>query len=192
MPRKHEKKSQNESQNTNQMKTRQNQTSLTSKASLRYGLAAAFLLSVAGWGTSCKDTYDLDEKLPSNFGSNLMTYLERNNYENYSQLVKDLGYEEALSGVSLKTLFAADDDAFERFYANNSWGVHEHADLTTALPIRQSFFRRVQCRCLEVLPREQQDPGLHEGYERSTDDHLCGKVPQEQQNYQRRPELHFQ
>ena len=132
MPRKHEKKSENESQNTNQMKTRQNQTSLTSKASLRYGLAAAFLLSVAGWGTSCKDTYDLDEKLPSNFGSNLMTYLERNNYENYSQLVKDLGYEEALSGVSLKTLFAADDDAFERFYANNSWGVHEYADLTTA------------------------------------------------------------
>ncbi|MBR0036152.1 MAG: hypothetical protein IJP70_00760 [Bacteroidales bacterium] len=114
------------------MKTNLNHKSTTSKSVRHLGLAAAFLLSLAGLASGCKDTYDLDEKLPSNFGSNLMTYLEKNNFENYSQLVKDLGYEEALSGVSLKTLFAADDDAFERFYANNNWGVHEYDDLTPA------------------------------------------------------------
>ena len=95
-------------------------------------MAAAWIAVVAGTCLSCQDTYDLDEKLPPNFGSNLMTYLENNNFKNYSQLVKDLGYEEALSGVSLKTLFAADDEAFERFYQTNRWGVRQYSDLTTA------------------------------------------------------------
>lgn len=105
---------------------------LLSKANRHHWMPVALLLSAVSLGTGCSDTYDLDEKLPSNFGSNLMTYLEENNYENYAKLVKELGYEEALSGVSLKTLFAADDEAFERFYAHNSWGVHSYEDLSMA------------------------------------------------------------
>lgn len=97
----------------------------------RSALCAAILLSTMGWGSSCQE-YDLDEKLPPNFGSNLMTYLSENDFENYRRLVQDLGYEEALSGVSLKTLFAADDEAFARFYRHNQWGVHSYEDLTTA------------------------------------------------------------
>lgn len=82
--------------------------------------------------SSCQDAYDLDDKLPPNFGETLMDYLEDNNFENYSRLVKDLGYEEALRGKTLKTLFAANDEAFDRFYANNIWGVRSYEDLSAA------------------------------------------------------------
>jgi len=81
--------------------------------------------------SSCSD-YDLDQKLPPNFGTSLMDYLEENGFENYRQLVKDLGYEEALKGSALKTLFAANDEAFARFYAANPWGVHSYQELTLA------------------------------------------------------------
>lgn len=92
---------------------------------------ASMLCAISLWG-SCDTPYDLDEKLPPNFGTTLMSYLEDNGFKNYSQLVKDLGYEEALKGATLKTLFVADDAAFERFYASNSWGVKSYSELTLA------------------------------------------------------------
>lgn len=91
-------------------------------------LATALLATMS----SCQDAYDLDDKLPPNFGETLMDYLEDNNFETYSRLVKDLGYEEALRGKTLKTLFAADDEAFARFFAANPWGVHSYEDLSPA------------------------------------------------------------
>lgn len=96
--------------------------------------AYPMLLAGLAMGTlsSCQDVYDLDEKLPPNFGKSLMDYLDDNGYENYRRLVTDLGYEEALSGASLKTLFAADDEAFERFYRSNAWGVHSYEQLSLA------------------------------------------------------------
>lgn len=110
------------------------QISLSQKSSAHAAkwFMVSLMLTAAGWGTSCKDEYDLDEKLPPNFGSNLMTYLESNDFQNYRQLVKDLGYDDALSGVSLKTLFAANDEAFARFYASNPWGVKSYEELTDA------------------------------------------------------------
>lgn len=92
------------------------------------------LLAALAMGTlgSCQDAYDLDEKLPPNFGTSLMDYLSENGYDNYRRLVVDLGYEEALSGATLKTVFAADDEAFARFYASNSWGVHNYDELSLA------------------------------------------------------------
>lgn len=95
-------------------------------------LVLANLFIAAGCCVSCDPEYDLDEKLPPNFGSNLMNYLESKNFENYCKLAKDLDYYDALSGVTLKTVFAADDEAFERFYANNKWGVKSYDELTLA------------------------------------------------------------
>lgn len=92
---------------------------------------ASMLGALVLWG-SCDNPYDLDEKLPPDFGTTLMTYLEEGNYKNYSQLVRDLDYVDALSGVALKTLFVADDEAFERFYASNTWGVKSYDDLSLA------------------------------------------------------------
>lgn len=96
------------------------------------GLLIASMLVTAGCLSSCKDEYDLDEKLPPNFGSNLMTHLEDNGFKTYAQLAKDLEYETALSGVSLKTLLAANDEAFERFFKDNNWGVSSYDQLTLA------------------------------------------------------------
>lgn len=100
--------------------------------------------------TGCKDDYDLDEKLPPNFGSNLMTYLEENNFKTYSQLAKDLDYVNALSGVSLKTLLAADDEAFERFFQHNDWGVSSYDELTTAQK-KMLFYNSMLDNSLQVL-----------------------------------------
>lgn len=95
-------------------------------------LTCAALVSLMGLGTSCQDTYDLDEKLPPNFGSNLMTYLEENNFRTYARLAEDLNYRDQLSGVALKTIFVADDAAFDRFFQHNRWGVHSYEELTPA------------------------------------------------------------
>jgi uncharacterized surface protein with fasciclin (FAS1) repeats len=88
-------------------------------------------LTAAGAFVACED-YDLDEKLPPGFGSTVNSYLQDNNYTDFARLVKELGYEEALSGRSSKTMFVADDEAFARFYASNKWGVHSYEDLTLA------------------------------------------------------------
>lgn len=132
------------------MKTIQNRLSMKSTQSTTRWMAAAMLLASAGWTVSCQDTYDLDEKLPPNFGSNLMTYLEGNNFGYYSQLAKDLDYVDALSGVSLKTLLAADDEAFERFFANNKWGVKRYEDLSTAQK-KMLFYNSMLDNSLQVL-----------------------------------------
>ena len=92
-------------------------------------LPAVLMAGVAA--TSCED-YDLDEKLPPNFGSTVYDYLQRNDYEDFTRLVQELGYEEALSGRSSKTMFVANDEAFRRFYQSNPWGVHSYDELSKA------------------------------------------------------------
>ena len=113
-------------------------------------LTCAALVSLMGLGTSCQDTYDLDEKLPPNFGSNLMTYLEDNNFRTYARLAEDLNYVDALSGVSLKTLLAANDEAFERFFQHNDWGVKSYEDLTLAQK-KMLFYNSMLDNSLQVL-----------------------------------------
>jgi uncharacterized surface protein with fasciclin (FAS1) repeats len=94
-------------------------------------LRCGWLLAAAGAFVACED-YDLDEKLPPGFGETVNSYLQEGNYTDFARLVRELGYEDALSGRSSKTLFAADDEAFARFYASNKWGVHSYDELTLA------------------------------------------------------------
>jgi uncharacterized surface protein with fasciclin (FAS1) repeats len=103
----------------------------TFKMHLRGWWLAGAAAAAAGTFVACED-YDLDEKLPPGFGSTINSYLEDNNYKDFARLVKELGYEEALSGRSSKTMFVADDEAFARFYASNKWGVRSYDDLTLA------------------------------------------------------------
>jgi uncharacterized surface protein with fasciclin (FAS1) repeats len=53
-------------------------------------------------------------------------------FTNYLRLIDDLGYAETLAKTGSKTVFPANDEAFDRFYANNSWGVKRYEDLTDA------------------------------------------------------------
>jgi len=113
------------------MKTNQNFTTWAKLQKANRLAVAVALVSMAGFGSSCQD-YDLDEKLPPDFKSNTMSYLESKDFHYYCQLVKELGYDDELAGVALKTVFVANDEGFERFFANNKWGAKSYEELTTA------------------------------------------------------------
>ncbi len=100
----------------------------------RKWLTAMCLLSMCGLTYSCSDDYDLPDKKPSWLGASIYDYLVgEKNYTNTVRLIQDLGYQEVLERTGSKTLFVADDDAFAKFYQNNSWGVKKYEDLTTAM-----------------------------------------------------------
>src|SRR5574344_1668393 len=91
---------------------------------------------------SCSDNYDLDDEgnYPSWLGSSIYDELASPNQElltgtftNYLKLIDDLGYKETLQKTGSKTVFAANDEAFERFFKSNSWGVTSYGQLTTAM-----------------------------------------------------------
>lgn len=93
-------------------------------------LAAGVLLAGGGALTSCSE-YDLDERTPDRGGSSIYGWLaEQGNFTNTVQMINDLGYREVLDKTGSKTLFVADDDAYERFYRNNAWGVTSYNQLT--------------------------------------------------------------
>lgn len=80
--------------------------------------------------TSC-DKYDLDEQDPAGWGASIYNYLdEAGNFNNTKRLIEDLEMKDVLAKTGSKTLFAANDEAFERFYANNSWGVKNYEGLS--------------------------------------------------------------
>lgn len=82
--------------------------------------------------TSCQE-YDLDEKTPEGWGASIYSWLnEQGNYTNTVRMIDDLNYSEVLGKTGSKTLFVADDEAYERFYRNNGWGVTGYNKLSTS------------------------------------------------------------
>ena len=81
---------------------------------------------------SC-DNYIYDNQEPDWLGASIYDYLKDNgNFENYTRLIEDLDYVEVLSRTGSKTLFVANDSAFDEFYKNNEWGVTSYEQLTLA------------------------------------------------------------
>ena len=96
-------------------------------------------LVTGGLFQSCEDILGLDEykyddSEPTWLGSSIYDFLKEGNaghtYENYVKLIDDLGEKDILSRTGSRTLFIADDAAFERFYEENSWGVKSYEDFT--------------------------------------------------------------
>lgn len=88
------------------------------------------VLALGSLLTGCSQ-YDLDERDPEGWGSSIYSWLsERDNFTNTVRMIDDLGYREVLAKTGSKTLFVADDAAFERFYRNNSWGVSNYGQLS--------------------------------------------------------------
>ena len=83
-------------------------------------LGAMCLLSMGGITYSCSDDYDLDETMPSFLGGSIYDELKARNFTTVVRLIEDLGYKEVLAKTGSKTLFAADDDAYESFFKNNT------------------------------------------------------------------------
>ena len=93
-------------------------------------LRAAVLTVGLGGVTSCSQ-YDLDKTDPEGWGASIYRYLEDGgNYTNTLRLIDDLGLKEVLAKTGSKTLFVADDDAYKRFFADNTWGVKSYDQLT--------------------------------------------------------------
>ena len=87
---------------------------------------ACFMLAVGLTMNSCTQ-YDLDERDPEGWGASIYSWLvENGNYSNTVRMIDDLGYKEVLAKTGSKTLFVADDDAYARFFSNNSWGVRSY------------------------------------------------------------------
>ena len=94
-------------------------------------LAAAVLVG-AGFLASCSQ-YDLDEKTPEGWGASIYSWLdEQGNFSNTVRIIDDLGYREVLAKTGSKTLFVANDEAYERFFSNNPWGVSSYDQLSTS------------------------------------------------------------
>ena len=93
-----------------------------------YSLCA---ISVSGAFCACSEDYKLDESNPGWLGTNIYEVLEtRGDYKNFVKLIDDLGYAEVLGQTGSKTLFVADDAAFDEFYKNNVWGIHSYDQLS--------------------------------------------------------------
>lgn len=94
-------------------------------------LAAGVLLAGSSAFVSCADEYDLDERTPEGWGASIYSWLdEQGNFTNIVRIIERLGYKDVLAKTGSKTLFVADDDAYERFYQNNEWGVSCYEELS--------------------------------------------------------------
>ena len=81
---------------------------------------------------SCKDEYTLTGQ-PSWLGNSIYERLQEDgNYTTLLRLVDDLEQTEVLSHTGSKTLFAANDSAFQAWFGNNPWGVKEYSKLSKA------------------------------------------------------------
>lgn len=94
-------------------------------------------LVLTGLMTACIDkneAVDADSK-PSWLGGSIYQELKNPQYLTgtfltYLRLVDDLGENETLNRTGSRTLFPANDEAFQRFFQSNNWGVTSYEQLT--------------------------------------------------------------
>ena len=99
----------------------------------RHLMLAAGVLLAGGSGLGSCSQYDLDEKTPDGWNSSIYSWLdEQGTFTNTVRMIDDLGYRDVLAKTGSKTLFVADDAAYERFYRNNEWGVRSYDQLSTS------------------------------------------------------------
>ena len=81
---------------------------------------------------------DSDRK-PASLGGSIYEELKNPNqdhltgtFNTYLRLVDDLNYSSTLSRTGSETVFPANDEAFERFFQSNKWGVSRYEELSTS------------------------------------------------------------
>ena len=91
---------------------------------------------------ACTDDYKLDNpgNNPEWLGNSIYGELKnpgssvlKGTFNNYLRLIDDLGYAETLGKTGSKTIFPANDEAFTRFFSDNTWGVTKYEDLTPSM-----------------------------------------------------------
>ena len=94
-------------------------------------IIASLLLSGSGVFQSCS-TDELTGQ-PSWLGNSIYERLQEDgNYTFTLRLIDDLNQTSVLSQTGSKTLFVADDKAYDEFFKSNSWGVRRYEDLSAA------------------------------------------------------------
>ena len=94
----------------------------------RHASFMMLLLAASGISTSCKDEYKLDDEMPSSLGTSIYESLEKGGYSYYLRLVSDPDVNptnarpisEVLSRTGSKTVFVANDEAWEKFFQENA------------------------------------------------------------------------
>lgn len=98
---------------------------------------AACLMGTAVMWQSCEDENLTGQ--PSWLGNSIYERLqEEGNYTTTLKLIDDLGLTEVLSHTGSKTLFVADDAAFEEWFRTNDWGVRSYEELRQS-PAKQKL-----------------------------------------------------
>lgn len=107
---------------------------MNSKSSNRLPMRSCFAAAIlAGAFTlqSCKD--DVLTGQPSWLGESIYEELQRQgNYTTVLRLIDDLGLTDQMSHTGSLTLFAADDETYNKWFQTNSWGVRSYAQLSDA------------------------------------------------------------
>ena len=131
-------------------------------------------LVCVGMLSSCVDKHELvdEESMPSWLGSSIYGELSNpdpnkgltGTFKNYLRLVDDLGYAETLNRTGSKTVFPANDEAFERFYQSNDWGVSRYEDLSDAQKKMLLYSSMLDNAILvEMLSNVESDEGVVNG-----------------------------
>lgn len=95
-------------------------------------MACSLLMGV--WSLqSCKDDDLILTGQPSWLGNSIYEWLqEKGNYTVTTRLIDDMGLTEVFSHTGSRTLFAANDSAYNEWFKSNSWGARKYEDLTMA------------------------------------------------------------
>ena len=96
-------------------------------------LAATLLAGTATLFQSCED--DILTGQPGWLGNSIYERLQDEGGYSYTlKLIDDLDYHDVMSKTGSKTLFVANDEAFDKWFANgnNTFGVSSYDELTTA------------------------------------------------------------
>jgi len=99
-------------------------------------------LVLTGLMASCVDKYEEvpADELPATLGGSIYEELQKGEsggkltgtFNTYLRLINDLGMDTTLMRTGSKTVFPANDEAFERFFKNNEWGVTSYEGLSDA------------------------------------------------------------
>ena len=131
------------------------------------GMCAALAL---GGFNACTDSYDLDEQgnNPEWLGKSIYEELQNpsgtslhGTFNTYLKLIDDLGYKDVMLKTGSKTVFVANDSAFNKFFESNSWGVRSYEELTTPMK-KQLFYASVLDNAIqtEMLSNVESNGGV--------------------------------
>ena len=135
-----------------------------------------FCISLVCMGmlSSCVDKNELvdEDEMPTWLGSSIYGELSNpdpdkgltGSFKTYLRLVDDLNYAEILNRTGSKTVFPANDEAFGRFFSNNSWGVSKYEDLSQAQKRLLLYYSMLDNAILvEMLSNVSSDDGVVRG-----------------------------